>query len=317
MNPIQKQSNPICPSDLVDFLKEDSSFAFEMKVRELFATPRCRYWHSGTYNDPHTGLPRQFDLRVELNYQTSFLPIRFAMAIECKCLSEFAPMLVYRSPRSAYESGHQLMAMTCGDRHAILTSIDPQLSRYEIFPIRNSDRTYPFPSLCVIDIQPNSSAYRSHGEYVGKAIDIISRDGSRRFKSGDKDVYARWTQALQSASDMLPFGAGTFYDDKRPVIHLVLPILVVPDERLFVVDFDNFGIQQGDPSRAESTSFFVDYRPPNRNIEGPEFKFGHLEIMTYSALKSFVKCSVGSSDPAIFETFISKRDCLEQLANRY
>ena len=312
-----KQANPIGPTDLADFLKTDSSFAFEMKVRELFATPRCRYWHGGTYDDPHTGLPRQFDLQVERDYKETFLPIRFAMAIECKCLSEFAPMLVCRSPRSAYEAGHQLIATTCGDRQEIMASMN-SLILQERVSIRDSDRTGPFPTICVIDVSPSRSAYRStaSGEYVGKSIDIVSRDGSGKFKSGDKEVYSRWTQALQSASTLIPLNVGTFYGDKRPVIHWIRPILVVPDDRLFVVDFDNFGKQLGDPVTVESTSFFVDYKPPISNIVGPEFKFRHLEIMTYSALKNFVESIVGLSDPAIFDAYVCQRDCLEQLANR-
>ncbi len=118
----------------------------------------------------------------------------------------------------------------------------------------------------------------------------------------------------------IPIGMkGTFYEDKRPVSHWIFPILVVPDERLFVVDFDNSGKQLRGPSSALSTSYFVDYKQllHSRSVEVREFKFGHLEIMTYSALKSFVKSAVGLSDPAIFETFINQRDCLEQLANRY
>ncbi len=314
-----KQANPIGPSDLADFLKEDSSFAFEIKVRELFATPRCTYRHGGTYEDPHTGLPRQFDLQVELNFKTTFLPIRFAMAIECKCLSEFAPMLVYRSPRSVYEAGHQLIATTCGDRLETRKSIS-RLTRLEtLFQSSSSDRTGPFPSMCVIDVSPSRSVYRSNGtdQFVGKAIDIVSRDGSGKFKSGDKEVYPKWTQALQSASTLMPLDAGTFYDDKRPTIHWILPILVVPDDRLFVVDFDNFGNQQLGPTSAPSTSYFVGYKQQLCIVEVRESKFGHLEIMTYSALKSFVESIVGLSDPAIFEAFVSQWDCLEQLASRH
>ena len=58
---------PISLTDLSDFLKEDSSFAFEMRVREIFSSKDLRFEHGGTYPDPHTGVPRQFDLQADLN----------------------------------------------------------------------------------------------------------------------------------------------------------------------------------------------------------------------------------------------------------
>ena len=112
----RNQPQPISTQDLTDYLREDSSFAFEMRVREIFASKDLRIEHGGTYADPHSGLPRQFDLQADLNCRLWKSPLKLFLAAECKSLSEFAPMLVYRSLRSVDEAGHQLIATTCKQR---------------------------------------------------------------------------------------------------------------------------------------------------------------------------------------------------------
>ncbi|QDV14130.1 hypothetical protein CA51_40240 [Rosistilla oblonga] len=134
-----REITPTSQADIVKFLEKDSSFAFEMQVRKLFAAKRLRYRHGGTYDDPIERKPRQFDLTADLNLVDGYLPVRLRMAIECKCLSEFAPMLVYRSPRSAYEAGHCVVARTCGDRNAVREAIQHE----QPLPILSSETGQP------------------------------------------------------------------------------------------------------------------------------------------------------------------------------
>ena len=300
---------PITQADLSQFVQEESSFAFEMKVRELFAAKRFRYRHGGTYDDPHTGLPRQFDVTVDLNLSGAYIPFRLRMAIECKCLSEFAPMLVYRSPRSAYEAGHHVIARTCGDRDAV-----EGYMQHHANPPKFSGGTGPFPECCTLEL-PASRCMYSSGEFVGKSIECVSKDRVGNFKGGDKEIYGRWSQALQSASALLPNVTGDFYGNEKFVINWIIPILVVPDDRLYVVDFDDAGTQRGDPALTGRTSFFVDYKPTTISIDGPEFRFGHLEIMTFSALKNFVERATGEDSRIFVEEHISDQVCMNELSH--
>ena len=299
---------PISLTDLSDFLKEDSSFAFEMRVREIFSSKDLRFEHGGTYPDPHTGVPRQFDLQADLNCRLWKSPLRLFLAIECKSLSEYAPMLVYRCPRSVYEAGHQLIATTCGDRDKILRALKVDPPNFGL-----QSQTGPFPSICTLGVSPRASRYPSD-EAVGKAIDIVGKDGNGKFRAGDKEVYGRWTQALQSVSSMLEKVNGEFYEGNPFVLNWFLPILVVPDDRLFVVDFADDGSQLGDPKNISRTPFFVDYTPPGVSFKGPAFKFSHLEIVTYSALKNFVSCITGNDMQHFLDREVNERGCHEALS---
>lgn len=302
------KSQPISPEDLSSYLKEDSSFAFEMRVRELFASGRFRFEHGGTYADPHTGVPRQFDLQVDLNLRLWRTPLRLFLAIECKSLSAFSPMLVYRSKRSAYEAGHQLIVTTCGDRDRIFRELEVNIPDFGC-----TRQTGPYPSICKLNLSPSKSMYPS-GEPVGKAIDVVSKDGSGKFRAGDKDVYCRWTQALQSVASMFGKLKGDFCDVKPFIIHWFLPILVIPDDRLFVVDFDDNGTQLGDPKPIDRTSFFVDYALPETSFDGSAFKIRHLEIFTYTALKDFITSVTGDCGRDILEQHINEWCCHKEMS---
>jgi hypothetical protein len=305
---MQKQASPITCSDLLEFLKVDSSFAFEMKVRELFESRRLRYHHGGTYDDPHTGLPRQYDFRVDLNCSMLKVRTRVFLAIECKALSEFAPMLVYRSARSAFEAGHQVIAQTCGDREKILGLLKHQMRIFS-----SDERVGEFPTICTLEIEASRSLYRS-GDFVGKSVDVVSRDGSgTRFKSGDAEVYGRWTQALQSAASLLGEFNGEYIGDQNVEFTWIVPVLVVPDHRLFVVDYDNSGVRSCDPKEIDRTAFYVDYKPPGFECDGPPFKFGHFEIMTYAGLKDFIENITGVDSPRYLDMQLGEQACFKAL----
>ncbi|WP_145122853.1 hypothetical protein [Rosistilla oblonga] len=78
---------------------------------------------------------------------------------------------------------------------------------------------------------------------MGKSAECITKDRNGNIRGGDKEIYPRWTQALQSATAMLPEVVNGYSDEKAIVINWIVPILVVPDDRLFVVDFDDSGVQ--------------------------------------------------------------------------
>ena len=54
---------PIGESDLIEFLESSSDFAFEQEIFKTLIDLDFKAQHSGTYSDPNTGLPREFDIR--------------------------------------------------------------------------------------------------------------------------------------------------------------------------------------------------------------------------------------------------------------
>jgi hypothetical protein len=305
---MSKSTSPISTEDLLNYLDTESSFGFEMRVRELFATRGLRYEHGGTYDDPHTGLPRQFDLQVDLNSRLGVIQIRVLLAIECKSLSEFAPMLVYRANRTVNESELHLVAHTCGDRK----SITEVLSRHSPTHLFFNDGT-TFPKLCTLSLEGSGTFYPP-GEFVGKSIDVVSRDGNGKFRSGDTEVYGRWTQALQSATSLLQ--KLSFEDEREQKVRLtwIVPILVVPDRRLYVVDFEDDGTRGSAPVTVDRTAFFVDFKPPSFESSGIPFRFRHLEIMTYSGIKLFTEQITGAEAKEFLREQLNERICYKAFA---
>ena len=279
------EPRPIDHHDLSLFLEQDSSFAFEMQIRELFAGRRkIRHHHGGTYDDPIEGKPRQFDLTADLIFPNAYFPLRVRMAIECKCLSEFAPMLVYRSPRTSQECSHHLIARTCGDRKRIQKWVQENAKVPQLSCDNGS-----FPEACVINIPPGQSMYRRSGP-VGKSVECVNRDCNGKLHGGDREIYPRWTQSLQSAAVLASDTITRYHGDREVIVHWILPILVVPDDRLFAVDFDDAGSIVAPPHPVDQTTFFVDYRPKLTGLTGPEFRLGHLEVMSRSSIERFLDC---------------------------
>ncbi len=56
------KTDPITPADLVEFLNTTSDFGFEIKVMKVLAGLGFKLKHGGTYIDPVTEKPRQFDI---------------------------------------------------------------------------------------------------------------------------------------------------------------------------------------------------------------------------------------------------------------
>lgn len=62
--------------------------------------------HGGTYTDPITGKPSQFDIRAEMLCHKQ---CGFSFSIECKGLAEDCPLVVSRVPRPAEDSFHEVV----------------------------------------------------------------------------------------------------------------------------------------------------------------------------------------------------------------
>lgn len=239
--------------------------------------------HSGTYIDPHTNRPREFDLQVHLpggDEQED----RILLAIECKNLSEYAPIVVSRSVRSTDEAYYKIIALISDDAD----SLEPGASRFR-----------PWMSL---DIPAKTSPFPL-GEYTGKSIDQVQRKGDGKLVSNAAEIYDRWSQAVNSAASMIPDLQGT--ENYQIEFIALVPILVVPDDRLFVADFDDKGAQQGTVKEARSVDYFIDYTPG----AGPRgFQMSHLRIVTESALDTLIDELRKPMSP-LSESFLSSQRC--------
>lgn len=298
---VTQQTTAITPQDLQSFLDDHGDFAFEMRIRSIFTAKKLRTDHNGSYTDPHKGVPREFDIQVDFPRRDIERKSRVLLAVESKNLGEESPVLVSRTKRRPAEAGHNVIA-------SINSKVSTQVS--ELFPRERSGETLRLWAPAItLPLGHASSPYRS-GEMVGKSIDQVYRKGNNVLAGGDSELHGRWSQALHSAASMIPKAAATANDFQTPLAYVaLLPILVVPNDRLFVADFSEQGLQLGAIQSVDAVEYYVDYNPGQLikrtpfGSGGPDFRFTHIDIMTESGLSRFVRDLLG-------ETMIADRDWL-------
>lgn len=99
------KAGPIGEDDLTKYLDEYSDFAFELKTLEKLNAHGFNCEHSGTYDDPITKVPREFDLRATRTIDR----FRVRLAVECKNLKADFPLLILCVPRRPEEAFHEFV----------------------------------------------------------------------------------------------------------------------------------------------------------------------------------------------------------------
>ncbi|BBO35694.1 hypothetical protein [Lacipirellula parvula] len=248
---------PITQADLEEFVANESDFGFEMKIRRLLTSKSLDPLHGGTYIDPVTGLSRQFDLRVQIRPQERHYrrcPFLFRLAIECKNVRDHYPLLIQCVPRARNESFHDVVATT--NRTARVLRFYPRETKYR------EDRP------------------------TGKNLMQVARNGSA-FNASDGDVYSKWAQAIASSSDLAVSSEANL--EESPIFTFVMPVLVVPDGRLWAINYDEHGSALGAPTLSEAISFFVS--APLRWKHKDEIlamTLSHIEFVTETGLSRLI-----------------------------
>jgi len=283
------KNEAIGSSDLIEFLDASSDFAFELACVKRISELGYRCQHGGSYTDPVTKKPRQFDIRAQRDDRRRLLRVR--CAIECKNLTQAFPLLVSCVPRPMEESFHELV-------FAFDSSNAPQRSFPDIPALRRTCE--------VIRIDSGLSDYMPRG-FVGKSLAQVGRCTDGTLTCNDAEVFEKWSQALSSASDLANEAASDGEDEKSVFISLVLPILVVPNGLLWEVDFGERGERCGDPFRVDRCSFFVgrEYEAGDR-MRGTRLTISHLEFVTLAGLDALMNSIEG-------DTFFPPLETIERL----
>ena len=216
-----KQSKPVQDiglSDILEFLKDSSDFSFEMRVLKQISNLGFQCSHSGTYYDPITQKPRQYDIRAKKGQGNQSL----SLSVECKSLSKAAPLLVSTTPRNLNDSYHSLLVMT-------------------------EENTLPDVKL----VSGFGTFY--YGGYSGKKMNQVRRNDDGSLKGKDDEVFERLSQAQSSAFDLIQTAA-TVRDPNQTAA--VVPMLVIPDETLWCVEYDSEG-NPSEPKQRDEVSFFL------------------------------------------------------------
>lgn len=270
------KSDPIAPSDLIEYLDNHSDFSFEVETLKELIELGFTCEHGGTYEDPATQKPREYDIRATRRIEERLL----RLAIECKNLRPNFPLLISCLPRRPEEAFHELsisvkprteIPTRFGTTEYLLPKTAAMISYAQSYRLRNTDSLYPV------------------GESVGKSCDQVGRSATNaEIISGDSGIYDKWSQALSSAHDLVSL---IFSDGKRigkQAASLVFPLVVVPNDRLWCVKYDVSGNRISEPELVNRCSFFVNRKYLYQSSSGEKkFVVSHLEFVTLNGLLEF------------------------------
>jgi len=239
---------PIGLDDISEFLATEADFAFEMRVLRKLRGLNCNCEHAGTYADPITQKRRQFDVRAKLVQLTYDL----RLAVECKNLRDTSPLLVHAVKRTQDEAFHDLV-------------IRRARSQSRIVRVESYESTY----------EPD--------QFAGKGSDQVTRKADGTFGRSDADVFDKITQAVNSARDLIDEAVNV--PSSVDSVISIIPMLVVPDGRLWQVNYSPDGAQLGPPQQVHYCPFFLNHPwvVAGTNVS-PPYTLSHLEMMTFSGM---------------------------------
>jgi hypothetical protein len=277
----------ITPSAIRDVVSREDDFGHEMRVgHAIRSVPAIEVRHGGTYTDSVTGKPRQFDYRCVLRKEILCL----SLAVECKNLTPVVPLVICGRKRQENESFHELIE-----------------SRRGGFPRGPTSPEIVFGQSSVTRRAIKEDSIYRPGNFVGKSLLRIQSDKKPMTASNDSDVYEKWAQALSSAVELADSACQLterFKSDK--VFASILPVVVVPDDLLWRVVYDEKGAITTDPEKVNEAEFYIGRQIKVGLREIPQrFYFSHVHFFTLNGFQSFLS-KMAVNDRAWHELFTPK-----------
>ncbi len=259
----KNENKPVDADHITMCLDASDDFAFEMQTLNVMQSANmrnsiARIKHGHTYTDPITEKPRQFDFRVEVERKSETQKNIFVdLAIECKRLRPDNTMVISRSARASSEKALNTV-VSC-------------------HPYAHGDHR-------VTSKAALESFYRQ-SEPVGRSVSQICSSSGK--PSNDSDIFPRWAQALSSLDECVQRAAvRARYPGTLKTQSILIPCLVVPDDTLWVVDYDEEGQRIKPPEKTDEAHIFMGKAYEiNSGKTDAVFEASHLHVMTITGLK--------------------------------
>jgi hypothetical protein len=137
-------------------------------------------------------------------------------------------------------------------------------------------------------IKLNDSFYVSM-EQVGKDIVQLSVDKTNGGFVEARKVHEKISLSISSAFDLVADSINDFQDSSAgSALSVVLPIIVVPNNSIWVVDYDASGNITKEPFLLDSCELFLKKSVFAGNLPGVDYTYSHVHILTYEALGGFL-----------------------------
>jgi hypothetical protein len=254
--------------DVKNYAESNSDFSFEMAALRLLNSLHFSCEHGGTYRDPATGKAREFDIRA-ISYQGSnysFFPV------ECKNVSEGSPVVIHTVPRPSEDAFHQ-------------TLISKRMRVDSRFPVISSGQSTGH-QWRVIEVTGDRARYKSNAP-VGKHLDQIANygdDGVGSIQKRDGGIFDKFSQALSSSVDLVVKAVASIQGGAC-LSAAIVPVVVVPDGRLWEIPYSDSGKLLGTPKQLSRVSLLVRHTVKISTPYGAvEYTISHAEIVTLTGL---------------------------------
>jgi len=262
----------ISPSEIQSIVLKEDDFGHEMRVGKVIRDiPDIKMQHGGTYIDSVTGKPRQFDFRCSMQKESAELNL----AVECKNLNSLAPLVICGTKRQNDEAFHDLIGWRPGSGYAHV--------QYSSSPIPVTFRA------------KGDHAFYKPNNFVGKSLVRIKPNQNKQAPSpfiadSDSDVYEKWAQALSSSVGLIETARQrAMLQRGAEYCTTVLPAVVVPDDSIWKVEYDDNGSVCGQPEQVNKCELFVGRNILlNDQVFPHHFKFSHIHFFTISGFSSFL-----------------------------
>ena len=288
-------TDPIEAADIREFIKDHSDFAFELSVYDQLTKLGFICDHGGTYADPLTKKIRQFDIRATWTDQgQGLLPHeQIRLAVECKQLRHNFPLVIHTVPRQFGEGTHDVLLSVDPEKFSLLTEEEITVKAF-------------VPTAMKWNVAGQFSIYNEK-QPVGKSCAQVGRDHSG-ITSTNSEVFSKWTQAISSAQAL----ADQMCDEEDcrsfhgALATLVLPVLVVPNDRLWVVHFNADGTPNREPRQVNRCPYWIDstFACGDRLTSFP-YTLSHLEFVTTDGLTELVGDLMAEQNR---ESYFAQRD---------
>jgi hypothetical protein len=150
----------------------------------------------------------------------------------------------------------------------------------------------------IVNTAASRVQFYAAGEMVGKATNQVRwQENRKKLMASDADTYDRWTQCLAAATHLVRMAtARRGPDDGQPSYTFVMPVLVVSDETLWVVDYDEKGTRN-QPTKTDAALLYVDRHQDLGTRTGQKARY-HLSHLHIHTRKGFVELLNELGDPS-------------------
>jgi hypothetical protein len=257
-------------SHIDDYLEKTSDFTFEIKTLNQLINLGFNCEHGGTYEDPITKKTREFDIRASKRLiDEDQFKVDIHLSVECKNIRDNYPLVIQSVQRSANESYMDLIwSFHSWNSFRLEHSYSQRLSLFE-----------------------NDSPYLV-GEPIGKSCEQVGVNNNDEIVANDSSVFDKISQSINAAySLMLDAHYASADEEDISIASLVVPVLIVPDDKLWNITYNNNGAITNEPSMVPNCEYYIDksWLLGEKSEQQVRYSLTHLEIVQLGYLGQFIK----------------------------